>query len=234
MTTSICTRGDELYPHKLLEIHKSPVKIFYRGDIGILNSETNVAIIGSRNASEKGSVVAYDYGRRAAEAGLVVVNGLAMGCDTEAIKGALSCGGKCAVVLASGLDRITPKCNIGLAEEVLDKGGCLLSEYIDGTPPFKGYYVDRDRIQSGISQGVIVIETELDGGTMHTARFANSQLRRLACYYSKLSEMKSGNKYIIEKRMGIPLSTDEDLQKFFIQLKSEKNMVYEQQVLNLT
>ena len=100
------------------------------------------------------------------------------------------------VWMPCGLDNIQPKNNRNLADEIIAKGGCLLSEYPVGTEIKKYNYVERDRLQSGISQGVIVIEADRNSGTMHTADFAVSQYKRLACYYHRLLGNATGNKYL--------------------------------------
>ena len=102
--------------------------------------------------------MAYNAGSIIGKNGFNLVNGLALGCDAEALKGALAAGGKCAVVLPCGINEIYPKSNQWIAEEVLKQGGCLISEYPEGTRPEKYRFVQRDRLQSGMSQGVLVVE----------------------------------------------------------------------------
>ena len=92
------------------------------------------------------------------------MNGLALGCDTEALRGALDNGGRCIVLLPCGLDNIQPKSNRSLADRIVQNGGCLISEYDIGTPLNKYQYVKRDRLQSGICQGVLVVEAEMNSG----------------------------------------------------------------------
>ena len=189
-----CSRDDEIFPLLLREIKKCPDLLYYSGNIGIVNDMPCVAIIGSREASEEALEKAFSYGRLAAEEGFVVVNGLAVGCDTRALQGALSMDGKCVAVLPCGLDEIYPKSNEGLAREIIEKGGCLISEYPAGTKPDMNYFIQRDRLQSGMCAGVVVVETGEQGGTMHTVKFARAQNRRLACYYSKLTGNAAGEK----------------------------------------
>lgn len=223
---SYCTLEEERYPYGLREISGRPPVIYYRGNIEIVNHQKNIAVIGSRKSSLPGLKLSYETGKTVGRAGLNLVNGLALGCDTEAIRGALSAEGRCVVILPCGLDSIQPKSNQKLAEEIIQAGGCLLSEYPVGTAPQKYRYVERDRLQSGISQGVLVVEAEENSGTMHTAGFASSQYKRLACYYYKLLELSSGNRSLEASGKAQVLKSADDLQAFLQSILTEAS--YEQ------
>lgn len=211
---SYCTIEDKNYPNALKELPDRPVVLYYRGEIGILNTYKNIAVIGSRKCSPKGKELAYKTGRILAGEGMTIVNGLALGCDTEALKGALDVLGKCVVVMPCGLDNIQPKSNRGLAKKIIDAGGCILSEYPIGTSLAKYQYVERDRLQSGVSQGVLIVEAERKSGTMHTAEFAVKQYKRLACYYHKLLEMSSGNQYLEDSGRAVNIRGEEEVLAF--------------------
>lgn len=228
-----CKQDDSIFPQLLKDIKNSPKGLYYCGDISILNKIPCLAIVGSRAASANGRKIAFEFGRMAAEKGFVVVNGLAVGCDTHALMGALSINGKCATVMPGGLDAVYPRSNIDLSQEILHKGGCLISEYGVGVRPQKHTFVNRDRLQSGLSQGVVVIETTQKGGTMHTVDFAEAQGRRLACYYSKISQMESGNRIIIDNYDGVPVENEDDMERFLKELKSHKTEHYEQLTLDI-
>ena len=152
-----CQKGDGLYPKRFVERKRLPEKFFYKGDISFLNDLRAVAVIGSRNAPKDAVLNAYMSGQYAAMEGFDVVNGLAVGCDTAALRGALSEGGRCVAVLPCGLDMVVPSVNEYLAQEILEKGGCLISEYAEGTEPERFMYVQRDRLQSGLSEIVLVV-----------------------------------------------------------------------------
>lgn len=206
--------NDSEYPKQLLKIKRPPAQLYFRGDISIINETESIAVIGSRHVSDKGIKLSYQTGYEVAKKGLNVVNGLALGCDTHALKGALAANGKCIAVMPCGLDQIVPKSNIKLAEELLGKGGCFISEYPIGTLVQKYRYVERDRLQSGISDGVIVIEAEENSGTMHTVDYSFKQGKCLACYDSRQLEYASGNRWM-EKRLGVEgLGNTEDLETF--------------------
>ncbi len=220
-----CDIDDDIYPVVLKHLNGMPQVLYYQGNISILNDEKCVAIVGSRDCSDEALSFSRKAGEEAAKQGLVVVNGLAIGCDTAAIIGALDVGGKCAVILPGGLDHITPKSNMKLAERILENGGCLISEYEHDVTPKKYTYVQRDRLQSAISQGVFVVETKIDGGTMHTYEAATKQKRKVAAYVFGLLGNNSGNKLIIDKGNTAVNNVDE-LKEFYISLG--KDMEWEQ------
>lgn len=226
---SYCTIEDKSYPNALKEIPGRPVVLYYRGEIGILNTYKNIAVIGSRNCSSKGRELAYKTGRLLAGEGMAVVNGLALGCDTEALRGALDILGKCVAIMPCGLENIQPKSNRGLAQKIIDTGGCILSEYPVGTSLAKYQYVERDRLQSGVSQGIVIIEAEKQSGTMHTAEFAARQCRRLACYYHKLLEMSSGNQYLTDSGRAVSIRNEEEALAFAKELPRAE--IYQQMSL---
>lgn len=221
-----CTQEDPVYPKKLRDIRQSPSKLYYRGDITILNQLQSIAIVGTRDASPHGMEAAHSAGLIAANLSFVVVNGLAIGCDTAALHGAMSVHGKCAVILPCGLDQIYPKSNEELANHILENGGCLISEYSEGIKPQKYFFAQRDRLQSGVSNGVLIIETDDNSGTMHTADYATRQFRRLACYYSNLLQHSAGNQLLIQSGKSEKLETTDAIKEFFVSLKDEPE--YEQ------
>jgi DNA processing protein len=188
-------------------VKRPPKEIYYRGNIDIVDNGRNIAVIGSRHVSDRGIKLSFDTGCRLAAMGINVVNGLALGCDTFALKGALSAGGKCIAVMPCGLDQTVPQSNSRLAEDILSNGGCLISEYPIGMPIEKYMYIERDRLQSGISEGVIVVEAERESGTMHTVSFAMKQGKALACFDSLLTQYSCGNMWL-SQRNGVNVIKD--------------------------
>ncbi len=138
-----------------------------------------VAIVGTRRPSPFGLAASYRFGAQLAKQGFCVVSGLARGIDGAAHRGALSVGGHTIAVLGHGLDRIYPAIHRGLAQEILQKRGCLISEYPVGTPPLPHHFPARNRIVSGLSVGVIVIEASEKSGSLITARCAADQGREV-------------------------------------------------------
>ena len=147
-----------------------PLLLWYRGDFSITKLP-GLAVIGTREATREGvkggTYLAGEFAKR----GFNIVSGLAIGCDTCGHEGALEAGGKTTAILANGLDHnsIYPPENQDLAEEIVEKGGLLLSEYRIGTPVNRYNLVARDRLQSGLALATLVVQTGEKGGTMHAA-----------------------------------------------------------------
>lgn len=218
------------YPRRLCSIARAPDCLYYIGDIGILNQNHSIAVIGSRRVSQNGMMLAYQVGYALGRRGINVVNGLALGCDTHALRGALAAGGKCVAVMPCGLEQIVPYSNLSLAKKLLSNGGCLISEYPPAAPAQRYQYVERDRLQSGISDGVIVIEASCDSGTMHTVRYAIRQGRYLACIDSHLVGEPTGNQWIAGLCGTHVMRDAGDLDCFLARIRSE--VVYQQMVLD--
>lgn len=172
---------DADFPEQLRAIPNPPAVIFVRGNRDAVARMDCVAVIGTRDPTSFGSNAAHRVAMRCAEAGVVVVSGLALGCDARAHRGCLDGAGVTVAVLAHGADQVYPVKNRALADQILEGNGALVSEYPIGEKPQKNYFVERDRLQSGFCRAVIVIETDVKGGTMHTVRFAREQGRIVAC-----------------------------------------------------
>lgn len=209
---------DDGYPQRLRETSDPPAVLFVKGEVGGLHAAKCIAVVGTREPTPYGAKVAQKSGRTAAEAGFVIVSGLAHGCDTYGHEGCLEGHGVGVVVLAHGLDRIYPAANRDLAERLLEGGGCLVSEYSVGMKPMRAAFAERDRIQSGLSDGVLVIETDVKGGTMHTVRFSRDQGRPLACIAHPekwLGEEKTkGNQKLIKDGWATPIPDGDALTRF--------------------
>ncbi len=170
--------GDARYPALLARAADAPVAIFIEGSIERLALPT-IAIVGSRGATHQGSEFAAALASAFSAAGLTVVSGLALGIDTSAHLGALIGPGSTAAVLATGLDRMYPKQNLALAERIVAEGGVLVSEMPLGTAPLPALFPQRNRIISGLSLGVVVVEASVQSGSLVTARFAGEQGREV-------------------------------------------------------
>lgn len=167
---------DAEYPEILKEIYDAPISLYVRGNKNILN-ELSVAIIGCRECTEYGRNITKNLSYNIAKNKINIVSGLAKGIDGIAHQGALFAGGKTVAVLGNGLDTIYPKENEHLAIEMLQKGGAIISEYPLGTKPEKQNFPERNRIVSGMSKGIIVIEAKEKSGTLITVDFALEQGR---------------------------------------------------------
>ncbi|MBU0531257.1 MAG: DNA-processing protein DprA [Candidatus Uhrbacteria bacterium] len=172
--------GDERYPQLLSTIYDPPACLFVRGNLPTPDA-AYFSVVGSRKMTRYGEQATYDLIYPVAEAGLVITSGLALGVDAAAHQAALDVGGTTVAVLASGLDEIQigPKQNLGLAHQIIERGGALVSEFPIGTEAFKSHFPFRNRIISGLARGVIVIEAAERSGTLITARSALEQGREV-------------------------------------------------------
>lgn len=215
---SVVTVLDEDYPFRLRTIEDKPALLYVRGSITCCDKQLSIAIIGTRDPSPFAQKAARSSARLAAEKGALVVSGLAKGCDTLAHMGCLDVRGQTVAVMAHGLDRVYPQENRRLASQIVDEGGALVSEYSVGAPAQRSSFVERDRLQSALSDGVLVIETSETGGTMHTVRFAHSQGRPLATVCHPLAydgdDRVGGNRLVRERFGGVSIRDKESLEEF--------------------
>ncbi|MBI2594658.1 MAG: DNA-protecting protein DprA [Candidatus Colwellbacteria bacterium] len=168
--------GDANYPALLREIPNPPKQIYVRGTLPDQQLPL-IAIVGTRKATVAGLGIAEETAGKLARQGLIIVSGLAMGIDTAAHRGALGAGGKTVAVLGNGVDEIYPAQNENLAKEILETGGAIVSEYPPGEPSFRGNFIQRNRIISGLSVAVVIVEAPMRSGALSTAGFAAEQGR---------------------------------------------------------
>lgn len=173
---SYLTPDDEYYPSRLLEIYDPPPVLWVRGDTSILN-RAGIAVVGTRHPTPYGAGMAEMLSRDLARRGMVIQSGMARGVDTCAHKGAVEAGGKTVAVWGTGIDVIYPKENKRLAEQIVQTGGAILSEFPLGTFPAPQNFPIRNRTLSGMSVGVLVVEAAEYSGTRITARCALEQGR---------------------------------------------------------
>lgn len=165
---------DEEYPKLLKKIYDPPITLFAKGDISLLNYQNSIAIVGCRNATEYGLKTSKEIAYGLAKENILIVSGMAKGIDGEGHKGALEAGGKTIAVLGSGVDVPYPLENIELYKDII-QNGLVISEYIVGTKPEAGNFPARNRIVSGLAQGVVVVEAKANSGSMITVDFALDQ-----------------------------------------------------------
>jgi DNA processing protein len=170
------TRADADYPQRLLEIYDPPAVLWIRGNTKLL-ARPGIAVVGTRQPSPYGLGMAEMLARDLANRGLVIVSGMARGVDSAAHKGALDAGGKTVAVWGTGIDVVYPKENKKLAERIVESGGAIVSEFPLGTFPAPQNFPLRNRILSGMSIGVLVVEAGEYSGTRITARCAMEQNR---------------------------------------------------------
>lgn len=185
--TFITTR-DAGYPKLLKEINDPPIGLYRKGDY--LFDQPCMAIVGSRRTTLYGQSVAKKLGAQLAQLGFCVVSGLARGIDTAAHEGALSVGGKTVAVVGCGIDIVYPPENLDLYRRIAETGA-VLSEFPFGRKADKQTFPMRNRVVSGISEGVIVVESDVSGGAMITARFAGEQGRLIFAVPGRIDQPTS-------------------------------------------
>jgi DNA processing protein len=171
----LLTLAHPSYPPDLLEIDEAPTVLFARGRIELL-SAPSFAIVGSRNATVQGLRDAQAFAFALSEAGLCIVSGLAAGIDAAAHRGGLAAAGSSIAIMGTGPEQLYPEGNRALGEEMAVRG-CLVTEFACGMPPLPGNFPRRNRLISGLSRGVLVIEAALRSGSLITARKALDQGR---------------------------------------------------------
>lgn len=169
---------DDIYPPLLREIYDPPMLFWVRGDPGVLDSP-GIAVVGTRRASRYGKDMAASFSEALSGEGLTIVSGLAFGVDAAAHRATLEAGGHTVAVLGSGIDTIYPEKHRGLAADMADSGGAVITEFVPGTPPDAGNFPVRNRIVSGLTLGTLVVESGLKGGSMLTAQSALTQNREV-------------------------------------------------------
>jgi DNA processing protein len=175
LAISTISFDDPQYPTALAAIHDPPQTLWIKGHIGALRTQS-VAIVGSRIASPYALEVARRLGADLARRGITVVSGMARGVDSAAHRGALEAGGVTVAVFGCGVDIVYPREHTSLARSIGERGA-LVSEFPPGTPPLKGHFPQRNRIISGLSLGVVVVEAAEGSGSLITADFALEQGR---------------------------------------------------------
>lgn len=188
-SNAILTLECEAYPARLREIADAPLLLYVRGDVDWL-SQPQLAMVGSRNASKAGLAIATDFAQHLSQQGITITSGLASGVDAAAHLGGLSGLGKTVAVVATGLDRLYPASNHALGVQVVEQGA-MVSEYALGTQPKAHHFPQRNRIISGLSLGVLVVEAALKSGSLITARMAMEQGREVFAVPGSIHNVKA-------------------------------------------
>ena len=173
---SILTYRDAAYPNRLRNISDPPVVLYYKGRLPDFDGLPLIAVVGTRSASSYGLTIAKRMGSQIAACGGIVVSGMAYGIDGMAMRGALSAGSPVVGVLGCGVDVVYPLSNRALFADT-EQCGCILSEFLPGTPPTKWNFPKRNRLLSGLSCGVLVVEAPEKSGALITAARAAEQGR---------------------------------------------------------
>jgi DNA processing protein len=172
---------DAAYPERLRAIHDPPPLLFLHGSAEPLHRDRAIAVVGTREPTESGCAAAELITAAFATRGWAILSGLAKGIDTIAHRTALQHRAETVAALAAGLDHVYPKQNEDLAGAIVEHGGALIGEHPCGVPPAPPNFIQRNRIQTGLAAAVIVIQTGVAGGTMHTVRHAAAQGKPVFC-----------------------------------------------------
>jgi DNA processing protein len=178
MGLTVLLREDPCYPEALREIYDPPLLLYVRGEIRPEDARS-IAVVGSRRCTHYGTQVTKKLSYQLAAAGVTIISGLARGIDTAAHEGALAAGGRTIAVIGSGLAKLYPPENESLAEKIANGHGAVISEFPIDLPPDKQTFPMRNRIVSGWSQGLLVVESPLWSGSLITANLALDQGRNL-------------------------------------------------------
>ncbi len=211
MKVNTLTVASSLLSPQLGPIPNPPKQIHYLGDLSTALDRPRLAIVGSRKVSAYGTSVTLRLAREAAEQGIVVVSGLALGVDGLAHQGALEARGITVAVLPCGLDAIYPSSHRQLAERILQQGGALISEYPYHTEPFKTNFLERNRIISGISDAVLITEAAVRSGSLNTANHALEQGRTVMAIPGNITSELSGGTNNLIKAGATPVTQLSDI-----------------------
>lgn len=208
------TIENEKYPYQLRRIKNPPQQLYLKGNIELLNKNI-ISIIGSRSCTEKGRKLAKKFASELSDQGIVIASGMAKGIDSMAHKATLNAEGKTIAVLGSGLHHIFPKENQKLYNEILENDGLIISEYSPETKPASNLFLERNRIVSGISIGILVIEAAYRSGTSVTAKFAKEQNKKIFVLPHEIDESHGvGTNQLIRKGAILVTSTKEIIEEF--------------------
>lgn len=195
----ILVLDDGGYPGFLREISDPPITLYVRGDWRSCFEMPAIAVVGSRRCTTYGRNAASMLSEELAEKGICIVSGFARGVDTSAHKAALRCNGRTIAVMGTGIDGVYPADNARLAEDILDKGGAVVSQFPLGTPPLRDNFPYRNRIISGLSLGVLIVEASERSGSLITARLAMEQDREVFSVPGNITSRNSfGTNYLIK------------------------------------
>lgn len=202
------------YPDTLRKIKNPPKQLYLEGNIELLN-KNSIAIIGSRNCSENGKNLAKRFAKELVEQGLTIISGMAKGIDSQAHKETIKNKGSTIAVLGNGFNNIFPKENINLYHEIIESKGLIISEYPPNAKAKSEFFLERNRIVSGLSIGILVIEAAYRSGTSVTARIAKEQGKKIFVLPHEIGEVHGvGTNNLIRKGATLVTSTKDIIKEY--------------------
>lgn len=229
----ILNQKDKRYPKKLLKIKNEPSEIYVEGNSELLNKDA-IAIVGTRKPTPYGEKYAKVFAKEISESGICIVSGMAIGIDTIAHINSMKEIGKTIAVLGSGFNHIYPKENKYLYKKIIENGGCIITEYPPETEVSKSNFPLRNRIISGLSMGILVVEATYRSGTTITAKYALQQKKDIFCIPNRLDVstgystnllIKNGANLVMEPQDIIKYYTDEE--RYTENIPKEYQEIYE-------
>ena len=203
--------SDKDYPKRLLNCYDSPTLLFYKGSAD-LNTPKILAIVGTRKYSDYGKAFTENLVKDLSEMNITIISGLAYGIDATAHKAAVKNGLPTVGVVGHGLNKIYPPDHAGLAKDMIKEGGGILSEFFSGTKPDKHNFPLRNRVVAGLSDATIVVETNIKGGSMITAKLADAYNRDVFAVPGRTTDLKSeGCNHLIKHNKAMLLNSADDL-----------------------
>ncbi|MDD6095230.1 MAG: DNA-processing protein DprA [Clostridia bacterium] len=210
----VLTPETEEYPKSLLNLKDAPLVLYALGDAPDSDDYFHCAVVGTRNMTDYGKRMAYNIGTGLADCGAVLVSGLALGIDGMAMAGALEGGGRCIAVLGCGIDVVYPKEHEPLLKKVLENGS-VITEYAPGVSPVGSHFPVRNRIISGLSQAVCVVEGNMSSGSLITARHALYQGRSLYAVPGAVGEAGAeGTNYLLKQGAKIVTKAEDIIEDY--------------------
>lgn len=210
----IIEKDDPLFPIKLKEVRPKVKRLYIEGNERILNN-FGIAIIGSRNSSKEGEKITEEIVTKLVKKDIIIISGLAKGIDSKAHQACINSSGKTIAVIGSGFNNIYPKENEKIYKRIIETGGTIVSEYPPDTPVDSRNFPKRNRIVSGLSEGVVVIEGKYRSGTTITAQYALTQNKKVFCLPHSISNSYGIGPNSIIQKGGILITKADDITKEF-------------------
>lgn len=218
---NVVTRESKLFPKPLANLADSPICLYMKGNIDAFNFEKDhlIGIVGTRKPTSYGQQIARKLATDLAQVGFIIVSGMAIGIDSIAHQAALDEGRKTLAVLGCGVDIIYPPSNRNLYEAILNKGGVIISEFPPGMTVQRGLFIARNRLISGLSRGVLVVEGAKDSGALITAKYAAEQGKEVfATPGSITNEMSAAPNILLKEGAKLVTSVQDVLDEFQLRL----------------
>lgn len=216
----LLTLEDKDYPKQLSQIADPPICLYLIGDKKILKTKNLIAIVGARKPTSYGLQIAEKFAGELVQYGFIIVSGMALGIDSASHWGAVNNAGQTVAVLGCGVNLVYPPSNRKLYQTIIKTGGCIISEFPPGHTVSKGLFVARNRLISGLSRGVLVVEGATDSGSLITARYAAEQGRDVFAPPSPItSPLSEAPNLLLKQGAKLVTSVTDILEEYQVKIK---------------